>query len=130
MNTAKEAYDFLQRHAHDSFEQFGIDWIELTLDQLWDDDCKQVADDEATMRVLHGGASDVLQILRDDAKCKPFFLQLEERTKHAPASDELSESGRAWRQWFDATGAAASAEIVNATATLVITEREIYARNR
>lgn len=80
MKTAKEAYDFLQAHAYDDFEQFAIDWIELTLNQLWDEG-GQVADDEATMRVLHGNAGDVLEILRDDAKCKPFFQELETRTK-------------------------------------------------
>ncbi|MBA3768054.1 MAG: hypothetical protein H0W99_13950 [Acidobacteria bacterium] len=84
--TAKEAYRFLQDHAHDDFEQFAIDWIELALNQLWDEDCKQIADDEATMRVLHGGTGDVLEILRKRAQCRAFFLTLNKRTK-ATAKD-------------------------------------------
>lgn len=40
---------------------------------------------------------------------------------------ELSESGKAWRAWFDAVGDAATVKFINATATLVIAEREIYA---
>jgi hypothetical protein len=40
----------------------------------------------------------------------------------------VSASGAAWRTWFDRVGSMANAEVVNATANLVIIERDIYAR--
>jgi hypothetical protein len=40
----------------------------------------------------------------------------------------LSPSGMLWRRWFDRVGDAATIRVVNATADLVIGERELYAK--
>jgi hypothetical protein len=49
-------------------------------------------------------------------------------TNKLPIIDEsdLSESGKVWRAWFDVVGDV-TVKVINATAILVIAEREIYA---
>ncbi|HWT01134.1 MAG TPA: hypothetical protein VN256_12875 [Pyrinomonadaceae bacterium] len=39
-----------------------------------------------------------------------------------------SPSAAVWREWFDRIGPATSVDLVNATANLVIAERDIYAQ--
>jgi hypothetical protein len=39
---------------------------------------------------------------------------------------ELSKSGKVWQSWFLRLGGTADSEVVNATATLVLAERELY----
>ena len=44
------------------------------------------------------------------------------------SSAATESSAAAWRKWFELVDSAATPEVINATANLVITEREIFMR--
>lgn len=87
-----EIRNYLEQRKHDDIGQFGIDWIERTLDE-WEErerlDSKTGSislDDETMGDATHYEATTALGVLRLDAPCRPFFEALAALTKRQAVS--------------------------------------------
>jgi hypothetical protein len=65
----------LEAHSQDSIGQFGIDWIEDELERYTvREEANSFIDDEEARRAMHYTVDNVLEVMREDARCRPFFL--------------------------------------------------------
>jgi hypothetical protein len=75
----KDIKKYLQDHSHDSIGQFGINWIEKTIDEFeerefQDEKRGQLTLDDETIRLaVHNEVDNILEVIRGDAPCAIFF---------------------------------------------------------
>ena len=60
------------------WEQFALDWIEETIERIDEilDSAEITTDDETFSGALHYRVENILQIMRTDARCYHFFVDL------------------------------------------------------
>jgi hypothetical protein len=57
--------------------QFGLDWIEDQLDEIEEHENRQMIDDDTFCEALSYRVGTLLEVMKEDAPCRKFFLELQ-----------------------------------------------------